>query len=341
MSFKEKILSKSNSYNYYKNESEKLKKENNKLKTQIAEIKYEKGISVIIPTYKGENHISVLLDSLQKQILSPELFELIFVINGPLDSTPQILNKFIEKNKDFNVIIAYSTTPSVGNARNIGIRIAKREYITFLDDDDYITVNYLDSLYKYSKPNRVVMANFIDKDENTGEILESYVVPDKEKRHGVIKKAPLDFFSLCMVTVAKLIPTYAVKQVEFNPKLKNGVDVSYFGRFFPKFNFEFYFIDKKECVSYVRIKRSNSISRQEVSYEFNVLDRLKVLDDVNLSFENEKRKNYKKFLKKIFNGQSKFMVNYLKEHPDDKKKVISEVKKHDFNYFPYEKLEKI
>ena len=73
MSFKEKILSKSNSYNFYKNESEKLKKENKKLKTKIIETNYEKGISVIIPTYKGENYISILLDSLQKQILSPEL----------------------------------------------------------------------------------------------------------------------------------------------------------------------------------------------------------------------------------------------------------------------------
>ena len=340
MSFKEKILSKSNSYNFYKNESEKLKKENKKLKTKIIETNYEKGISVIIPTYKGENYISILLDSLQKQILSPELFELIFVINGPLDSTPQILKKFIDENKDFNIIIAYSSIPSAGNARNIGIKIAKHEYITFLDDDDFITANYLDSLYKYSKPNRVVMANFIDKDE-TGEILESYVVPYNEKRHGVIKNAPLDFISLSLVTVAKLLPTYAVKQVEFNPKLKNGIDVSYFGRFFPKFNFEFYFIDKKECVSYIRFKRSNSISRQKVSYEFNVLDRLKVLDDVNLSFKNEKRKKYKKFLKKIFNGQATFMVEYLKEHPEDKKKVISEIKKHNFNYFPYKKLEKI
>lgn len=78
MSIKDSILSHSNQFNYYKEETEKLKKENKKLKNENKRIKkeienldkYETGISIIIPTYKGENHIKLLLESLEKQTLS-------------------------------------------------------------------------------------------------------------------------------------------------------------------------------------------------------------------------------------------------------------------------------
>ena len=335
MSFKDYILSKSN-----KNKSDRLKEENDYLTRQI-QVNYKQGISVVIPTYKGEKYINTLLDSIKEQKLSPELFELIFIINGAPDSTPRILNNFIQENEDLNVIIAYTSTPNVGNARNIGIRIAEREFITFLDDDDYISPDYLNSLYNHSKPNRIAMANFIDEDSKTGEKLESYVIRFKEKRNGVIENAPADFFNLTMVTVAKSIPTYAAKLVEFNSGLNNGEDISYFGRFYPQFDFEFYFIDKNEEAIYYRIKRENSVSKQEMLYEFNILDRLKVLDDINSLFETEKRENYVKFLKKIFKGQSTYIVKYIKENPDEKQKVLDEIEKHDFNYFPYDKLKDI
>ena len=78
MSIKDSILSRSNQYNYYKEETEKIKKENKELqkenkiiKEEIKNLdKYEDGISVIIPTYKGENHINLLLESLEKHKLN-------------------------------------------------------------------------------------------------------------------------------------------------------------------------------------------------------------------------------------------------------------------------------
>ena len=94
MDIKNKILSQSNQFKHYKEKSEKLSKENKNLKDKIEKLssneKYEKGISIIIPTYKGESYIQCLLDSLAKQTLSKDLFEIIFVINGELDLTTDI-----------------------------------------------------------------------------------------------------------------------------------------------------------------------------------------------------------------------------------------------------------
>ena len=38
-------------------------------------------------------------------------------------------------------------------------------------------------------------------------------------------------------------------------------------------------------------------------------------------------------------GQSTFMQKYLKEFPEERERVIEEVKKHNFEYFPYERIE--
>jgi glycosyltransferase involved in cell wall biosynthesis len=345
MHIKNKILSQSNQFKHYKEKSEKLSKENKSLKDKIEKLssneKYEKGISIIIPTYKGESYIQGLLDSLANQTLSKDLFELIFVINGELDSTTEILKDFILKNPEMNIIFTYTTTPGVSNARNIGIGISQREYIGFVDDDDYISEHYLESLYNHSAPNRVVMTNFIDVDEDTGEKSESYAIPFSEKRSGIIDNAPISFRGLSSVTVAKIIPTYAIKTTKFNTELKSGVDISYHARLYPKFDFEFFFIPKEEDAVYYRIKRTGSISRQELSYEFNILGRLGVIEDINRSIkENKPNKKYLRYLKRQANIQvNRFMKEYLQEHPEDREKIMKDIEKRDLVYFPYDKIE--
>ena len=113
----------------------------------VKESNLEKGISAIIPTYKGETFISKLLDSLINQSIDPKLFEAIFIVNGELDSTPDIIKKYQEENPQINIILTYSE-PGVCNARNAGIDIANRQYTIFIDDDDYISYNYFEKLYQ-------------------------------------------------------------------------------------------------------------------------------------------------------------------------------------------------
>jgi poly(ribitol-phosphate) beta-N-acetylglucosaminyltransferase len=101
----------------------------------------QNGISVIIPTFKGEKVIKKCLESLKEQTLSPKFFEVIFIINGEKDRTENILNEFIHENNIKNFIILYSEEAGASIARNKGIQKASRKYITFLDDDDYVSAN--------------------------------------------------------------------------------------------------------------------------------------------------------------------------------------------------------
>lgn len=334
------ILSKSNQYAYYKNQTEELKRENERLLKKQPDYNFEKGISVIIPSYKGENHIKPLLDSLENQTLNPKDFELLFVINGPLDSTADILKEFMDRNKDYNVIITYTNTPSEAKARNIGISLASREYTTFIDDDDFVSANYLEKLLVYSRPDRVVMSDFVDVNENTNEKIKSRVIPSKPKEK-VVKNGLATYFGLSLVNVAKSFPSYTTKSHHFNESLRNGIDVSYYSCLLTKFDFEFYFIEQKEEAIYYRKIRSGSLSRQEPSFQFNVLDRLAVIEDINSALKDADNEKHVRFLEKAVNAQSNFMVRFIKQYPDEKENVINEVKKHDLAYFPMKNLDDI
>ena len=142
----------------------------------IKESDLKDGISAIIPTYKGEKYINKLLDSLINQSIDFNLFEAIFIVNGEFDSTPDIIKKYQTANPEVNIILTESEE-GVCNARNKGIELASMKYSIFIDDDDFISENYFEELYKFVKPNRIVLGTFYDIDEDTGKVMDSYMTP--------------------------------------------------------------------------------------------------------------------------------------------------------------------
>ena len=156
----------------------------------VKESELKEGISAIIPTYKGEEYISKLLDSLINQTIDFNLFEAIFIVNGELDSTPDIIKKYQKNNPDVNIILTESEK-GVCNARNKGIDLASRKYSIFIDDDDFISENYFEELYKYVKPNRIVVGLFYDIDEDTDEVTDSYMTPQILEKKNKKKKKKL------------------------------------------------------------------------------------------------------------------------------------------------------
>ena len=124
-------------------------------------------ISVIVPTYKPQAYLWECLDSLVAQSLSKDDFEVVLVLNGCKEPWKGEIEDYIEKSmRGMNVNFIQTDVPGVSNARNVALDNARGEYIAFIDDDDFISENYLETLYKYSKPNRVVIGTFLDINEN-------------------------------------------------------------------------------------------------------------------------------------------------------------------------------
>ena len=97
-------------------------------------------ISVIIPVYNVENYIARCIDSLLNQTYMD--FEIIAVNDGSLDNSLSILKSY-EKDKGIRVIDQENSGPAV--ARNCGIAAATGEYIMFIDSDDFVDPDYIES----------------------------------------------------------------------------------------------------------------------------------------------------------------------------------------------------
>lgn len=86
-------------------------------------------ISVIIPTYNRENHVTKAIQSVIDQTYNN--IEIIVVDDGSTDNTRNIVSTYQDK-----IIYIYKNNGGVSSARNIGISKAKGDYISFLDSDD-------------------------------------------------------------------------------------------------------------------------------------------------------------------------------------------------------------
>ena len=303
----------------------------------IKEFELKDGISAIIPTYKGEKYISKLLDSLINQNMDFNLFEAIFIVNGELDSTPDIIEKYKKNNPEVNIILTESEK-GVCNARNVGIKLASRKYCIFIDDDDYISNNYFKELYKHVKPNRIVLGTFYDIDEDTGEVINSYMTPQLLKNSGIVENPYNLIKDAIAITTNKIIPTVNVKNSKFNPELTNGVDIAYYANFYTENDFEFYVVDKDIEANYYRLWRRGSISRQNLSYEFNINNRLKVINDINKGLKKAKTPEIISFIESLTGGQIIKINEYIEKCPQDYRRVLKDILSYDYEFFPYKYL---
>lgn len=101
-------------------------------------------LSVIVPVYNVEKYLPRCLESLLRQGMEAGEWEVICVNDGSPDNSSTILAEYEAKHPDVFKIITQDNQ-GIGEARNAGMRMARGEWITFADSDDYI----VDGGYKY------------------------------------------------------------------------------------------------------------------------------------------------------------------------------------------------
>lgn len=103
----------------------------------------EELITVVVPIYRVEKYLVKCIDSIIEQ--SYKNIELILVDDGSPDKCPQICDEY--KNKDSRIKVIHKQNGGLSDARNEGLKIATGEWITFIDSDDYVGINFLEKLY--------------------------------------------------------------------------------------------------------------------------------------------------------------------------------------------------
>lgn len=100
-------------------------------------------ISVIVPVYNGEKYLSACLDSICNQTLQE--LEIIVVDDGSTDGSGRIADEYAAKDKRVQVI--HQKNGHLSIARNAGLSVVKGDFVSFIDADDWIDKEMLNSMY--------------------------------------------------------------------------------------------------------------------------------------------------------------------------------------------------
>lgn len=106
-------------------------------------------ISVVLPTYNVASYLGKCLDSLVKQTYLN--IEILVVIDGATDGSYELAQEY--ENKDPRVKVIYQENAGSGPARNNGIENSRGEYIAFIDPDDWVDEDYIETLVKLQEKN--------------------------------------------------------------------------------------------------------------------------------------------------------------------------------------------
>ncbi|WP_091174306.1 glycosyltransferase family 2 protein [Flavobacterium sinopsychrotolerans] len=98
-------------------------------------------VSIIVPCYNQAQYLDEALQSVLEQTYAN--WECIIVNDGSPDNTKEVANKWVEKDSRFKY--AFQENGGLSSARNVGLNIAKGDYIQFLDSDDFLDFKKLES----------------------------------------------------------------------------------------------------------------------------------------------------------------------------------------------------
>ncbi|MBR2191603.1 MAG: glycosyltransferase family 2 protein, partial [Eubacterium sp.] len=159
--------------------------------------------SIIIPAYNSEEFISETLDSAVAQTIDD--FEIICINDGSKDSTIDILREYEQEND--NVIVIDKENEGVAAARNDGIKIAKGEFLYFLDADDLLESTALEHMYEKAKKYKadLVIAQYDIFDES-----RTYMIKDLED---TVLKPTIDKYDLDIINTFSLCNKFFKKEI--------------------------------------------------------------------------------------------------------------------------------
>ena len=101
-------------------------------------------ITVVVPVYNVENYLRKCLDSIIAQTYKN--IEIIVVNDGSTDTSGEICKEFAEI--DHRIIYIEQENAGLSAARNTGLENMSGDYVTFVDSDDWIELDYVETLYK-------------------------------------------------------------------------------------------------------------------------------------------------------------------------------------------------
>ena len=138
--------------------------------------------TVVCACYNAEAWIQDLFASLSRQTADfTKHVQVVFVDDGSTDGTAALTKNFVATHPH-NTLYVYKENGGPASARNYGIPLARGEWITFTDSDDFLADDYFENVLK-----------FIDKENFDGNVIACSLISFYEKNKNIINNHPLNF----------------------------------------------------------------------------------------------------------------------------------------------------
>ena len=144
-------------------------------------------VSVVIPVYKVEDYLARCVDSVLSQTLKD--IQIILVNDGSPDNCPQMCDAYAEQ--DARIQVVHKENGGLASARNAGMTIATGNWLFFLDSDDWLEPDGLESLLTVGEEHnvdfvryRAIRSGWPGMEEHAPCMVE----PVRELRHGYYDK---------------------------------------------------------------------------------------------------------------------------------------------------------
>lgn len=291
-------------------------------------------VSIIVAAYQSASFIRKCINAIQKQTY-PYL-EIVVINDGSTDETQKVLDELARE--DSRIFVYYQENQGVSAARNNGLRRVTGQFVTFVDADDWIGSEHIETLvYTALKENSDVVS--------TGHVheIDGMVIPVFKKRESFScskYEALLEAFILNYSEKAfsfevtdKLFKVNCVKDVFFAKGIRVAEDLLWFWQVMKsckKFSYvplyDYYYVMNPNSAM-----NTMSLTKQQ--------ERLFVIKSIYVDCQNDKDIPIK-LLNKIRYRYYRYIITFmkckyqLKEIPEscEIREALEDIKKHKFDF---------
>jgi glycosyltransferase involved in cell wall biosynthesis len=192
----------------------------------------DKKVTVITAAFNAEKFIGKTIESVLNQSLGTNQIEYIIVDDCSTDKTAEIAKSYAVQHKNITLVTLHENTGSPGTPRNIGIELATTDYITFLDADDWLHPDGVESLYSIlEETNDDYVVGKTIKVEKKGESIIGEFASVTERRS--ISPYDVPHFFYHMGPTARMVKRELLinKNIRF-PEMRFGEDKVFFSDIF-------------------------------------------------------------------------------------------------------------
>ena len=182
-------------------------------------------VSIIVPIYNVEQYLVECLDSLVNQTLQD--IEIICVNDGSPDNSADIVRKYMQA--DSRIKLIEQENRGLSGARNAGLKVAKGEYVYFMDSDDWLEHDAMDVCYQKAIRGNVDVVlfdalSFVDGVEKCSEEIQNDYDRSKRLQSYANQSMPAKQLFKQMVQTGAMRASACLNFIRRDLLVKNGLN---------------------------------------------------------------------------------------------------------------------